>query len=121
MQWTNERVDILTRLWADGLSARQIASKLGGVTRNAVIGKAHRLNLQRGQKVAEIKPEPKPPVVKDPPTVDHPDVKSWMCRWPSDGPGRYGLGICGKTVQPGRHYCAEHLTVAYLQRKKQVA
>ena len=37
MQWTPERVEVLTRLWAEGLSARQIAAKLGGVTRNAVI------------------------------------------------------------------------------------
>ena len=121
MQWTNERVEILTRLWADGLSARQIASKLGGVTRNAVIGKAHRLNLQRGQAVPEFKPEPKPPVVHEPPPINHPDMKPWMCRWPSEGPGRHGLNICGKTVQPGRHYCAEHLTLAYRQRKRHVA
>jgi GcrA cell cycle regulator len=46
VQWTDDRVDILKRLWADGLSASQIAGKLGmGVTRNAVIGKVHRLNL----------------------------------------------------------------------------
>ena len=121
MQWTNERVNILTRLWAEGLSARQIATQLGGVTRNAVIGKAHRLNLQRGQSVPEPKPIPKPPVIQEPPPMNHPDVKPWMCRWPSEGPGRYGLGICGKTVQPGRHYCAEHLTMAYLQRKRRVA
>jgi GcrA cell cycle regulator len=45
MSWTDERVDRLTKLWADGLSASQIAAELGGVTRNAVIGKVHRLNL----------------------------------------------------------------------------
>ena len=46
MPWTDERVDTLKKLWAEGLSASQIAGKLGmGVTRNAVIGKVHRLNL----------------------------------------------------------------------------
>ena len=45
MGWTDERVDILKRLWLDGLSASQIAKQLGGVTRNAVIGKVHRLGL----------------------------------------------------------------------------
>ncbi|VVT32815.1 GcrA family cell cycle regulator [Rhizobium sp. EC-SD404] len=45
MNWTDERVEKLTKLWADGLSASQIAAQLGGVTRNAVIGKVHRLNL----------------------------------------------------------------------------
>ena len=45
MGWTDERVDTLKKLWLDGLSASQIAKQLGGVTRNAVIGKVHRLGL----------------------------------------------------------------------------
>jgi GcrA cell cycle regulator len=45
MGWTDERVETLKRLWLDGLSASQIAKQLGGVTRNAVIGKVHRLGL----------------------------------------------------------------------------
>jgi len=45
MGWTDERVELLKKLWADGLSASQIAAQLGGVTRNAVIGKVHRLGL----------------------------------------------------------------------------
>ncbi|MBF9234900.1 GcrA family cell cycle regulator [Microvirga alba] len=43
--WTDERVELLKKLWSDGLSASQIASELGNVTRNAVIGKVHRLGL----------------------------------------------------------------------------
>jgi GcrA cell cycle regulator len=45
MGWTDERVEMLKKLWQDGLSASQIAKQLGGVTRNAVIGKVHRLGL----------------------------------------------------------------------------
>jgi GcrA cell cycle regulator len=45
MAWTDERVEILKKLWSEGLSASQIANRLGGVTRNAVIGKVHRLGL----------------------------------------------------------------------------
>ena len=45
MNWTDERVELLKKLWSDGLSASQIAAELGGVTRNAVIGKVHRLGL----------------------------------------------------------------------------
>jgi len=45
MSWTDERVEKLKELWAEGLSASQIAKALGGVTRNAVIGKVHRLGL----------------------------------------------------------------------------
>lgn len=45
MAWNEERVELLKKLWSEGLSASQIASRLGGVTRNAVIGKVHRLGL----------------------------------------------------------------------------
>jgi GcrA cell cycle regulator len=53
MNWTDERVELLKKLWADGLSASQIAAQLGGVSRNAVIGKVHRLKLSsRGRATA---------------------------------------------------------------------
>lgn len=56
MSWTDERVETLKKLWQDGLSASQIAAELGGVTRNAVIGKVHRLGLSgRGQPTSSIK------------------------------------------------------------------
>lgn len=61
MPWTEERVAILSKLWADGLSASQIAGKLGmGVTRNAVIGKVHRLNLS-GRVTQARSTEPRAP------------------------------------------------------------
>jgi GcrA cell cycle regulator len=74
MSWTDERVELLKRMWGEGQSASQIAKELGGVTRNAVIGKVHRLGLSNrvGGKeeaeaeapaaapVAAAKPEPKP-------------------------------------------------------------
>ena len=46
MAWTDDRVKILKKLWSEGLSASQIANKIGDVTRNAVIGKVHRLGLE---------------------------------------------------------------------------
>lgn len=121
MQWTGERVEHLTRLWAEGYTARQIAEKLGGITRNAVIGKAHRLNLQRGVEPAEPAPEPVQVPYREPIFEPLAEVKSWMCRWRTDEPGRFGLHICGKTAQPGRHYCAEHLTLAYVLKKRSAA
>jgi GcrA cell cycle regulator len=67
MSWTDERVEKLKELWGDGMSASQIAKILGGVTRNAVIGKVHRLGLSNrgaapgGQAAPdEAKPAPKP-------------------------------------------------------------
>src|SRR3546814_6638681 len=46
MAWTDERIDQLKSMWEKGMTASQIADELGGVSRNAVIGKAHRLGLQ---------------------------------------------------------------------------
>ena len=46
MAWTDERIDALKGMWEKGLTASQIAEELGGVSRNAVIGKAHRLGLK---------------------------------------------------------------------------
>jgi GcrA cell cycle regulator len=58
MAWTDERVELLKKLWAEGLSASQIAGRLGGVTRNAVIGKVHRLGLS-GRATSSSAPRPR--------------------------------------------------------------
>jgi GcrA cell cycle regulator len=54
MSWTEERIEHLKKMWADGATASQIADELGGVSRNAVIGKAHRLGLE--QRPSPVKP-----------------------------------------------------------------
>jgi GcrA cell cycle regulator len=62
MGWTEERVELLKKLWQDGLSASQIAKQLGGVTRNAVIGKVHRLGLSgRAKSPSNAAPRPRKP------------------------------------------------------------
>ncbi len=58
MSWTDERVEMLKKLWAEGLSASQIAGRMGGVTRNAVIGKVHRLGLS-GRATLSRSPRPR--------------------------------------------------------------
>jgi GcrA cell cycle regulator len=58
--WTHDRVEILTQLWTDGLSASEVARKLGGVTRNAVIGKLHRLGLLGTRATASAPHAPRP-------------------------------------------------------------
>lgn len=65
MSWTDERVELLKKMWGEGQSASQIAKELGGVTRNAVIGKVHRLGLSNRatgatQAKAEVKEKPAP-------------------------------------------------------------
>lgn len=60
--WTDERVELLKKLWAEGLSASTIAVELGGITRNAVIGKVHRLGLSgRAKNPAASPPRPRKP------------------------------------------------------------
>jgi GcrA cell cycle regulator len=62
MSWTDERVETLKKLWADGHSASQIAAELGGITRNAVIGKVHRLGLSgRAKSPSSAAPRPRKP------------------------------------------------------------
>lgn len=65
MSWTDERVETLKRMWSEGQSASAIAKELGGVTRNAVIGKVHRLGLSNRNDEPEPAPAPAPePVVE---------------------------------------------------------
>ena len=69
MSWTDERVETLKSMWTEGKSASQIAKELGGVTRNAVIGKVHRLGLSNRvggpDGLAEDGFQPEAPVVEE--------------------------------------------------------
>lgn len=102
MVWTEERVNTLKSMWMQGYSARQIAEKLGNVTRNAVIGKAHRMGLSS----------------RSMPTVSHkalddtaPAVRT--CQWPIGHPGQKGFHFCGLPCEIGKSYCATHCEIAY--------
>jgi len=65
MSWTDERVELLKKMWSEGQSASQIAKELGGVTRNAVIGKVHRLGLSNRASGSEgAAPEAEAPELK---------------------------------------------------------
>ncbi len=73
MSWTDERVETLKTLWGEGQSASQIAKVLGGVTRNAVIGKVHRLGLASR---ATAKPETAKAAKKEPAAAKKPKLKT---------------------------------------------
>lgn len=132
MAWTEDRVEQLKKLWAEGLSASQIARTMGDVTRNAVIGKVHRLGLSgrattnrtdRPRRATIPKPMPKP-VVAEPEIVQEAKLQNGeyatvmtlsaaMCRWPIGDPGASNFHFCGHSTEAGSPYCAAHARQAY--------
>lgn len=75
MSWTDDRVEVLKKMWGEGKSASQIAKELGGVTRNAVIGKVHRLGLSnRSGGASPAKAAPKEKAPAKPSTPEKPKV-----------------------------------------------
>ena len=133
MSWTDERVDKLKKLWAEGLSASQIARALGDVTRNAVIGKVHRLGLS-GRATTTRVDRPRTVAVRRPPrprlivpqaeTVEEAKlptgefatvmtVKEGMCKWPIGDPSSDEFHFCGNPTSGGLPYCAAHARMAY--------
>jgi GcrA cell cycle regulator len=140
--WTDERVVTVRRLWADGLSASQISVELGGATRNAVIGKLHRLGLMRNDRTRRptIARTPKSPQLRnatkiraklaqtDPgmsdyvpaaaPVAANPifslfELEPTHCRWPLGEPEQPGFHYCGGQALDGRSYCRSHHRIAY--------
>ena len=89
MSWTDERIERLKKMWHDGATASQIADELGGVSRNAVIGKAHRLGLE--QRPSPVKPgeekEKKASAAPAPAAKPAAKAESHAAR-PAAGPGR---------------------------------
>lgn len=147
MGWTDERVELLKKLWLDGLSASQIAKQLGGITRNAVIGKLHRLGLAgRNAPTTPARTAPKaprpvrpvsatpsaprpivPPVIALQPVlarlVEGPGLatrltlSARMCKWPIGDPQHDNFTHCGRAADAGP-YCAEHAQIAHAPTKK---
>jgi GcrA cell cycle regulator len=138
MSWNDERVEQLKKMWSEGLSASQIAQKMGGVTRNAVIGKVHRLGLsgraapakpQRGcsfgggEEVVRMEPAPRaiipepefiaPLVLEGGDKTTVATLKNNMCRWPVGDPARDDFHFCGQSTSPGKSYCAYHAHLAF--------
>ena len=90
MAWTEERVETLKKLWAEGHSASQIAKELGGVTRNAVIGKVHRLGLSG--RATPSRPVKRPPRLARPKPRFLPDGSVAAAK-PAAGQSRQGAPL----------------------------
>lgn len=120
MSWTDDRISTLRKLWDAGLTASQIATELGeGVTRNAVIGKAHRLELKsrpspvKTDGTKKARAPKKKAKVADKKTVGLLDLTERMCKWPLGHPGDEDFHFCGKPSEVSMPYCAEHCAEAY--------
>jgi GcrA cell cycle regulator len=141
MSWTNEKVEKLRELWTKGHTASQIANALGDTTRNAVIGKAHRLNLearapskQSGTTVTkENKPVrrggPAPSSRKakfqsilldktfepeNPKSLE--ELTDTTCKWPIGHPNEEKFYFCGRKPEGEFPYCKLHVLYAFQPR-----
>ncbi len=111
VEWTAERTKKLVDLWNEGLTTIEIGRRLG-VTKNSVVGKAHRLDLPKRQ-------SPIPPPAAGTPVVRLEALRAGMCSWPEGEPGTPDFRFCGKKPTiPGKPYCAEHCARAYVRNSK---
>jgi GcrA cell cycle regulator len=147
MDWTEDRIETLIRLWREGHSASQVARQLGGVSRSAVIGKVHRMGLagrdtpsrlrtpddhtaRRDRAsaggVRRIAPgreaRPGPHAARAPfdvaPTASIVTLTEAGCRWPIGEPDKPGFGFCGRLKTGHGAYCAGHSPMATRGRAK---
>ena len=140
MSWTTEKVEKLKELWGKGNTASQIAEIIGGVSRNAVIGKAHRLNLSAkiktknsvnssfknnlipdnaGQK-RNWRSKFKSLIIEKDFEPENPkhleELTETSCKWPIGHPDEKDFYFCGRTPMDERIYCKLHVLHAYQPR-----
>ena len=140
MSWTPETVDLLKKLWGSGKTASQIAQIIGGVSRNAVIGKAHRLNLSAKIKTRSAVTNGKSLVTQE--TTSKKSRKSKFksllldknfepaknlkleelnektCKYMEGHPDEKDSSFCGRTTVDKFSYCPLHLMIIFQPKSK---
>ena len=144
MSWNDNTTNLLKKYWSQGFSASQIAEKIGNVTRNAVIGKAHRLKLEsrstskksgvkdhhpknnfqdkKNQKLgrkAKFKALLLSPNFEKENPIQIQDLNDKTCRWPSNHhPGDKDFYFCGRTPMEQSPYCQLHTLYAFTMKNE---
>ena len=143
MSWNDEKVAKLKELWGKGNTASQIAEIIGGISRNAVIGKAHRLNLSakiktrstasnQNSKSSNIEPKInsikgrrskfKSLLIEKDFEPENPkqleELNEDLCKWPIGHPDEKSFYFCGRTALKDFSYCKLHLLYAYQPKGK---
>lgn len=139
--WTDEAIDLLREMWTDGVSTSLIAERLG-TTKNAVVGKAHRIDLpSRSSPITRLPagrsrtprqsraidaplgtpapPRAAPVFIRRPTAL--PTSCSRECQYPFGHPGARGFRLCCGEALFGKPYCEEHDELCYVRPKKVAA
>jgi GcrA cell cycle regulator len=141
-EWTPDRIKVLIALWEEGLPTSEIGRRMG-VTKNAVVGKVHRLGLKQRQSpirqssTTGIQPKKVKPAAANAPQADAlahavvnatpiplgemvrlEELTSSMCCWPEGEPGTETFHFCGQPSVAEKPYCEAHCARAYVKVSK---